>query len=350
MKAMVYHGPGAKAWEEVPDPTISEPTDAIVRVETTTICGTDLHILKGDVPAVTPGRVLGHEGVGVVTEVGPECTKVTVGDRVIISCVTNCMSCDYCTQGLTSHCATVGGIGWIFGHLIDGTQAEYVRVPFADHGLIPLPEGVSPEQGVMLSDILPTGFEIGVQYGDVQEGDVVAVVGAGPVGLAAIMTATSAGASRVIAVDGNTFRLEAARSFGATDTLEAGPDVLEQLMALSRRGDGVDVAIEAVGIPQTFELCVDAIRPGGHVANVGVHGAPVSFPIEREWINNITITTGLVNATTTEELLGDIQAGRISPEKFVTHRFSYDQWEEAYDTFSRAADEQALKVIVSQEG
>ncbi|GAA1169536.1 zinc-dependent alcohol dehydrogenase family protein [Ornithinimicrobium humiphilum] len=347
MKALVYHGPGQKAWEEVPDPVLQDPTDAIVKVETTTICGTDLHILKGDVPAVTDGRILGHEGVGVVTEVGEACTRVKVGDRVIISCISKCMECDYCKEGLTSHCQTLGGIGWIFGHLIDGTQAEYVRVPFADNGLIPLPEGVTAEQGAMLSDILPTGFEIGVQYGQVSDGDVVAVIGAGPVGLAAIMTAASSGASKVIAVDGNKFRLEAAREFGATDTLEAGPDVVDELKAMSRGGLGVDVAIEAVGIPATFATCLDAIRPGGHVANVGVHGAPVSFPIERDWINNITVTTGLVNATTTEQLLADITTGKIAPEKFVTHRFTFDEWEQAYDTFSRAADEHALKVIVT---
>ncbi|MCA1783640.1 MAG: zinc-dependent alcohol dehydrogenase family protein [Dermatophilaceae bacterium] len=347
MKAMVYHGPGNATWEEVPDPVIQDPTDAIVKVETTTICGTDLHILKGDVPAVVDGRVLGHEGVGVITEVGADCSRVQVGDRVIISCISKCMDCDYCRRGLTSHCQAVGGIGWIFGHLIDGTQAEYVRVPYADNGLIPLPEGVSAEQGTMLSDILPTGFEIGVQYGAVKQGDVVAVIGAGPIGLAAIMTAKSAGAAKVIAVDRDTFRLEAARDFGATDAVEAGPEALEQLKALSTGGDGVDVAIEAVGIPATFELCVDAIRPGGHVANVGVHGAPVSFAIERQWINNITITTGLVNATTAPELLEEIMAGAIAPERFVTHRFTFEQWAEAYDTFSRAADEQALKVLVT---
>ncbi|MGD8150941.1 zinc-binding dehydrogenase [Ornithinimicrobium sp. Y1694] len=349
MKAMVFHGPGQQAWEEVPDPTLQEATDAIVKVETTTICGTDLHILKGDVPTVEPGRILGHEGVGVVTEVGEGVSKIKVGDRVIISCISKCMSCDNCQRGLTSHCETLGGIGWIFGHLIDGTQAEYVRVPFADNGLIPLPEGVSAEQGTMLSDILPTGFEIGVQYGAVQEGDTVAVVGVGPVGLAAVMTAASTGAGRIIAVDGNKFRLEEAREFGATDTIEAGPEALEQIKELTG-GKGVDVAIEAVGIPATFELCLDSIRPGGRVANAGVHGVPVSFPIERDWINNITITTGLVNATTTPQLLEDIEGGRIAPEKFVTHRFTFDQWDEAYDTFSRAADEHALKVIVTNEG
>ncbi len=349
MKALVYHGPGQKAWEDVPDPVIEQPTDAIVKVEVTTICGTDLHILKGDVPTVVPGRILGHEGVGVVTEVGSEVTKVAVGDRVIISCISKCMNCDYCKAGLTSHCQTLGGIGWIFGHLIDGTQAEAVRVPFADNGLIPLPADVTAEQGTMLSDILPTGYEIGVLSGAVTEGDVVAVIGAGPVGLAAIMTAAAAGASKVIAVDGNKFRLEESREFGATDTVDAsaGDDVPAQLKKLSRDGLGVDVAIEAVGIPATFSAALDSIRPGGRVANVGVHGEGVAFPLDRDWINNITITTGLVNATTAPELLEKIRRGDIDPAKFVTHRFTFDQMLEAYETFAHAADEHALKVIIS---
>lgn len=347
MKAMVYHGPGDARWEDVPDPTIQDPTDAIVKIETTTICGTDLHILKGDVPAVTEGRILGHEGVGVVTEVGPECTEVEVGDRVIVSCVTKCMDCDYCRRGLTSHCQTVGGIGWIFGHLIDGTQAEYVRVPFADNGLIPLPESVSAEQGVMLSDILPTGYEIGVRDGGVQEGDTVVVVGAGPVGLAAIMTARSTGAERVIAVDTNEYRLERARDFGATDVVTGGEGALEKVKGMTKDGLGVDVAIEAVGIPQTLTFALDALRPGGTVANVGVHGKAFEFPIHEKWIENIRFTTGLVNATTAPDLLRDIEAGTVKPEEFVTHRFTFDEWEQAYDTFGRAAEEKALKVIVS---
>ena len=351
MKALVYHGPGQKAWEEVPEPTIKDPTDAIVRMETTTICGTDLHILKGDVPAVTDGRILGHEGVGVVTEVGPECTRIQVGDRVIVSCISKCGTCDYCRSGLTSHCQTLGGIGWIFGHLVDGTQAELVRVPFADNGLIPLPDGVTAEQGAMLSDILPTGYEIGVLNGAVKQDDVVAVIGAGPIGLAAMMTAVPQGASRIIAVDGNAFRLAQAKDFGATETIDitTTPDVVGELKRLSRDGLGVDVAIEAVGVPATFGTALDSIRPGGRVANVGVHGAPVTFPIERDWINNITITTGLVNATTAPDLLEQITRGEIDPGKFVTHRFTFDQMLEAYDTFANAAEQHALKVVITKE-
>ncbi len=349
MKALVYHGPGQKAWEEVPDPTIVEPTDAIVKIETTTICGTDLHILKGDVPAVTDGRILGHEGVGVVTEVGSDVTDIKVGDRVIVSCISKCGTCDYCKQGMPSHCKTLGGIGWVFGHLIDGTQAEYIRVPYADNGLIVLPEGVTAEQGVMLSDIIPTGYEMGVLYGAVKDGDVVVVVGAGPVGLASIMTAGTAGATKVIAVDGNAFRLEQALEFGATDTINIGEvdDVVGAIKAMSDDGLGVDVAIEAVGIPATFDTALASIRPGGHVANVGVHGAPVEFPIQEHWISNITLTTGLVNATTTEKLLSEIVAGHIHPERFVTHRFALDDIMEAYDVFSNAVEHDALKVILS---
>ncbi|GAA3638109.1 zinc-binding dehydrogenase [Microlunatus ginsengisoli] len=319
-------------------------------METTTICGTDLHILKGDVPTVERGRVLGHEGVGVVVSVGADCEKVKVGDRVIISCITKCGTCEYCRAGLTSHCQTVGGIGWIFGHLIDGTQAELVRVPFADTGLIPLPSGVSAEQGTMLSDILPTGYEIGVLNGSVGEGDVVAVIGVGPVGLAAVMTAASAGASKVIAVDGNKFRLEQSREFGATDTVDvgSGDDIVTEVKELSRGKLGVDVAIEAVGLGATLRLALDCVRPGGHVANIGVHGESVELPLERDWINNLTITTGLVNATTAPQLLEAIQRGDIAPEKFITHRFTFDQFEAAYTTFANAADEHALKVIVAR--
>lgn len=351
MKALVYHGPGNKAWEEVPDPELQDPTDAIVKVDTTTICGTDLHILKGDVPAVTDGRILGHEAVGTITQVGSDVSGFAVGDRVIVSCISKCGTCEYCQADMPSHCQNLGGIGWIFGHLIDGTQAEYVRVPYADTGLIRLPDGVTDEQGVMLSDILPTGYEIGVLYGDVSEGDVVAVVGAGPVGLAAIMTAGTRGAQRIVAVDGNPFRLQQALDFGATDTVNINDvdDVAAALKAMSEDGLGVDVAIEAVGVPATFATCVNAIRPGGRVANVGVHGEPVEFPIQEQWINNITLTTGLVNAVTTEELLAEIQAGAIAPEKFTTHRFALDEMMEAYDVFGNAMDHDALKVVITAQ-
>ena len=351
MKALVYHGPGQKAWEEVPDPQILQPTDAIVRIDSTTICGTDLHILKGDVPAVAEGRILGHEGVGTVTEIGSAVSAIEVGDRVLISCISSCGSCSYCHQGLYAHCLAdegASGIGWILGHLIDGTQAEYVRVPFGDNSLYKLPAGVSDEAAVMLSDILPTGFEIGVRYGRVKPGDVVAVVGAGPVGLAAIMTAGLYGAARIIALDLDANRLEKAKSFGATDVVNNGDeDWIDQVKAMTD-GFGVDVAIEAVGVPETFDACIKIVRPGGSVANVGVHGAPVELALQDLWIMDLSITTGLVSTNTTPMLLKLVAQDKLAAASFATHRFTFEQVLDAYDTFGRAAETKALKVVIKR--
>ena len=351
MKALVYHGPNQKSWEEVPNPKIIDPTDVIVQVDTTTICGTDLHILKGDVPAVTDGRILGHEGVGTITEVGSAVGKLVVGDRVIISCITSCGSCSYCHQQLPAHCLNkegTAGIGWIFGHLIDGTQAEFVRVPFAESSLHKLPAGVSDEAAVMLSDILPTGFEIGVRKGRVKPGDVVAVVGAGPVGLSAMMTAGLYGASRIIAIDLDDNRLAQAKNFGATDSVNSGSAGWEDKLMAMTDGLGVDVAIEAVGIPQTFGMATEIIRPGGTVANVGVHGTSVELRLQDLWIKDIAITTGLVSATTTPMLLKLVAQGKLTPEKFVSHRFTFETIMDAYDTFARAAETKALKVVITR--
>lgn len=351
MKALVYHGPGDKRWEDVPNPVIQAPTDVIVQVDTTTICGTDLHILKGDVPAVTPGRILGHEAVGTITEVGEAVTTLAVGDRVIISCILSCGKCGYCKKGLYSHCLGeegASGIGWVFGHLIDGTQAEYVRVPYAENSVYKIPDGVPDENGVMLSDILPTGFEIGVRNGGVQPGDVVAVVGAGPVGLAAIMTAGLYGAARIIAVDLDANRREQAHAFGATDDVDpSAPDWKEQILGLTD-GLGVDVAIEAVGVPATFDTCLQIVRPGGHVANVGVHGHSVEFPIQDLWIQDITLTTGLVSTSTTPMLLNLVAAKKLPVDLLATHHFTMDHMLEAYDTFARAAETKALKVVITR--
>ncbi len=351
MKALVYHGPGQKNWEEVPDPSIVRATDAIVRVDATTICGTDLHILKGDVPAVTPGRILGHEGVGTITEVGQAVSKLAVGDRVIISCISACGSCSYCHQQLPAHCLDdegASGIGWIFGHLIDGTQAEYVRVPFAENSLHRVPEGVSDDAALMLSDILPTGFEIGVRNGRVEPGDVVAVIGAGPVGLAAMMTATLYGASRIIAVDIDDNRVEQAKVFGATDAVNSGADGWRDAVLAMTDGLGVDVAIEAVGVPLTFQMATELVRPGGTVANVGVHGTSVELKLQDLWIKDIAITMGLVSATTTPMLLKLVAQGTLRPETFVSHHFALDAILDAYDTFSRAAATKALKVAITR--
>jgi len=349
MKALVYHGPGQKSWDEVPDPVIKNPTDVIVKMVATTICGTDLHILKGDVPEVAPGRILGHEGIGVITEVGSGVTQLVVGDRVILSCVSACGSCANCHQGLYSHCLNpegIPGIGWIFGYMIDGTQAEYVRVPFAENSVYKVPEGVTDAQGILLSDILPTGFEIGVQYGAVKPGDVVAVVGSGPVGLSAVMTAQLYGPAKVIAIDLDDARLARAKDFGATDTVNSGDaDWMEQVMALTD-GAGVDVAIEAVGVPDTFTMAVDLVRPGGHVANVGVHGKPAELALNKLWIRNITITTGLVNTNTSAMLLKLLAQHRLPVDKFVTHEFTFDQLEDAYEVFGNAAKHNALKMLI----
>jgi alcohol dehydrogenase len=349
MKALVYHGPGQKAWEEVPDPRILQPTDVIVQIDTTTICGTDLHILKGDVPAVTEGRILGHEGVGTVIEVGPAVRNVTIGDRVIISCISACGACSYCHAGLYAHCLAdegASGIGWIFGHLIDGTQAEYVRVPFADSSVHRVPDGVPDEAAVMLSDIIPTSFEIGVRYGQVKPGDTVAVVGSGPIGLAAMMTSHLYGAARVIALDLDANRLDQALSFGATDTVDsAAADWKEQVLAMTD-GLGVDVAMEAVGIPATFEACTQIVRPGGRVANIGVHGAPAQLALNDLWIKDIAITMGLVSTNTTPMLLKLVAQHQLAAEKFGTHHFTLDRILDAYETFGNAAETKALKVVI----
>ncbi len=345
MKALVYHGPGKKSWDEVPDAAVQDPTDVVVRVETTTICGTDLHILAGDVPAVTDGRVLGHEAVGTITEIGDAVSSFHVGDRVLVPAITRCGRCEYCQRNMPSHCQTVGGIGWIFGHLIDGTQAEYVRVPYADTSLHLVPEEVSDEQAIFLADSLPTGYEVGVLAGGVRPGDTVAVVGAGAVGLSAVLTTGLWGAARVIAVDTNTFRLEKALEFGATDIVEVGPDAVGEVLALTD-GLGVEVAIEAVGYPETLLSAAAMVRPGGTVANVGVHGTPVELPMQDIWIQNITLTMGLVDTVSIPTLLKMVASGKIPAEKMGTHTFGFDQMDEAYDVFANAADHLALKVVI----
>ncbi|NEN05022.1 zinc-dependent alcohol dehydrogenase family protein [Diaminobutyricibacter tongyongensis] len=349
MKALVYAGPGNMSWRDVPQPVIQHPTDVIVKMEATTICGTDLHILKGDVPEVESGRILGHEGVGVITEVGSGVTRLSVGDRVIVSCISSCGRCENCRAGLYSHCLDAegaAGIGWILGHLIDGTQAEYVRIPFGENSLYTVPSGVSDAEAVLLSDILPTGFEIGVQYGQVKPGDVVAVIGSGPVGLAAVMTSRLYGPSKVIAVDVDRARLRRASDFGATDTVDStADDWKEQVLALTD-GAGVDVAIEAVGMPRTFTMATEIVRPGGHVANVGVHGRPVDLALNQLWIANITISMGLVNTNTLGMLLKLVAQRALPARAFVTHEFTFDQVEAAYDVFANAAEHDALKVLI----
>ncbi len=347
MKALVYHGPGERRWETVPDAALEEPTDVVVRIDSSTICGTDLHILKGDVPEVTPGTVLGHEAVGTVVEAGAAVTTVAEGDRVLVSCITACGRCRFCKEGHYGLCT--GGGGWIFGHLIDGLQAEYARVPFADTSVYKIPEGLTDEQVLFLADILPTAYEVGVLNGGVTPGDTVAIVGAGPIGLATIMTAKLFTPARIVAIDLADARLGKALDFGADVVVNNGSEDAPARIAELTGGLGVDVAVEAVGVPGTFELCTEIVRPGGSVANVGVHGHPATLHLETLWIKDVTIKTGLVDTNTTPRLLELIAAGRLDPTPFATHRFELADTMEAYDVFADAATTNALKVVLSAQ-
>ena len=346
MRAVVYHGPGNKSWDEVPMPTIQADTDAIVRVDAVTICGTDLHILKGDVPAVTDGRILGHEAVGTVEEIGTGVKNVKVGDRVLVSCISACGACRYCREGRYGQC--IAGGGWILGHKIDGTQAEYVRVPFADTSTYAVPAGVSDDAVLMLADIGPTGYEVGVLNGGVRPGDVVAVVGAGPIGLSAIMGARLFSPSHIVAIDLADARLDAAKQFGADVTVNPSRDDALAIVRNLTEGLGADVAIEAVGVPATFEQCTELVRPGGRVANVGVHGKPATLHLEDLWIKDVTITTGLVDTYSTPTLLKLVSSRQVDVDRFVTHRLPMSEFMEGYDVFARASETAALKVVLSR--
>lgn len=345
MHALVYHGPGHRAFEERPDPIILDPTDAIVRITKTTICGTDLHIMKGDVPTVTEGRILGHEGVGIIEQIGLSISNFEVGDHVLISCISSCGRCLNCRKGMYSHCQNGGG--WVLGNLIDGTQAERVRIPFADTSLYPIPPDTDEEALVMLSDILPTGFECGVLSGQVKPGDTLAIVGGGPIGLAALLTAQFYSPAEIIVVDVDDHRLELAKTFGATWVVNnSDGNAVEKVMALTNHR-GVDVAIEAIGQPATFDICQSIVTAGGHIANIGVHGKPVVLNMDKLWSHNITLTTRLVDTVTTQMLLKTVVAGRLHPEQLITHHFPLRQIMQAYDTFGDAQGKQALKVILT---
>jgi len=344
MKALVYHGPNKRGWEEAKKPSVKAPTDALVRVLKTTICGTDLHIMKGDVRTVTEGRILGHEGVGVVEEVGASVSRFRKGDHVVISCITACGSCSFCRRGMYSHCEDGG---WILGNLIDGTQAEYVRIPHADNSLYAVPPGADEAALVMLSDILPTGFECGVQNGHVEPGQTVAIVGAGPIGLSALMTARLYSPAEIIMIDLDDNRLEVSRKFGATKVINSRDGKAAATVMGMTQKRGVDVAIEAVGVADTFELCQAIVAPGGHIANIGVHGKSVEFHLERLWSQNITLTTRLVDTAATPMLLKMVLAKTLKPELLITHRFALDDMMKAYETFGNAAREHTLKVLIS---
>lgn len=347
MKALVYHGPGKRAWEDKDRPAIQDPSDAIVRITTSTICGTDLHILKGDLPAVTDGRILGHEGIGVVEQVGTGVSEFQVGDKVIISCVSACLKCDFCKRGMYSHCRHGG---WILGYTIDGTQAEYVRIPHADGSLYHFPADADEEAMVMLSDILPTGFECGVLNGQVKPGDTVAIVGAGPVGLAVLLTAQFYSPAAIFMIDLDDKRLAVAKQLGATALVNSADGRAAQRVLDLTEGAGVDVAIEAVGVPATFDICQAIVAAGGRIANVGVHGKPVELHLEKLWDRNIAITTRLVDTVTTPMLLKVVRSGKLQPSQLVTHRFAMNDIMKAYDTFGNAAKEGALKVVLTNGG
>jgi alcohol dehydrogenase len=345
MKALVYGGPGKRAWNDVPDPQLIDPRDAIIQVDTVTICGTDLHILGGDVPAVQPGRILGHEAVGTVVEVGSGVTGLTPGDRVLASCISACGTCLYCRQGSYGQCRNGGG--WILGHLVDGVQAQYARLPFADLSTYKLPASVTDESAVLLADILPTSYEVGVLNGNVRPGDTVVVVGTGPIGLAAILTARLFSPAHIVAIDKAESRLQAAKAMGADVLVKPDDNPLELVQALTD-GLGANVVLEAVGTPATFELCTTLVRPGGRVANIGVHGKPALLHLEDLWIRNVTITTGLVDTYSTPRLLTMLTAGQLDVGNMITHRFPLDDIMEAYEVFSRPGESGALKVVLSR--
>ena len=343
MKGLVYGGPGKIALINIAIPQILQPTDAIVKVLKTTICGTDLGILHGKTPSVLPGTTLGHEGVGIVVETGTAIRNFKKGDHVIISCITADGTCEYCKKQMYSHCEDGG---WILGHTINGTQAEYVRIPHADNSLYPIPAGADEEALVMLSDILPTGHEIGVINGCVKPGDTIAIVGAGPVGMGALLTAQFYSPAVIYMIDLDQNRLDLAKKFGATHTINSGTeDAVKRILAETK--DGVDVAIEAVGLPGTFDICQNMVRPGGHLANIGVHGQKVDLQLQELWIKNITITTGLVNTNTTPMLLKTVTSGKLEPAKLITHHFTLDEILDAYEVFGNASKENAMKVIIA---
>ncbi|BCY09394.1 zinc-dependent alcohol dehydrogenase family protein [Actinoplanes sp. L3-i22] len=345
MKALVYGGAGQRTWAEVPDATIHDPHDAVIRVDAVTICGTDLHILAGDVPETTPGRILGHEAVGTVVQTGAAVSRLAVGDRVLASCITACGSCRFCREGHYGQCR--GGGGWRLGHHLDGVQAELARIPFAELSTYQLPKGLPDEQAVLLADILPTAYEVGVLNGGVRPGDTVVVIGAGPIGLAAIITARLFSPAHIVAIDKAESRLQAAKNLGADITLIPERVPLGSIRALTG-GLGADVVMEAVGIPETFEMCQSLVRPGGRIANIGVHGKPATLHLEELWIKNVTITTGLVDTYSTPRLLDMLVAGQFDVAPIITHRFGLDEFEQAYDVFAQPARTGALKVVLSR--
>ncbi|WP_279329661.1 alcohol dehydrogenase catalytic domain-containing protein [Streptomyces sp. OS603R] len=341
MRALVYHGPGRISWDTVADPVIEDPGDAVVRVETTTVCGTDLHILNGDLAEVTAGTVLGHEAVGEVVETGDDVERLHPGNRVVVSSVSACGRCGPCHDRMFGQCR--GGGGWILGHLIHGTQAQYVRVPYADHSTHRLPFSPSPDEAVLLAEVLPTAYEVGVRNGEVGPGDTVVVVGAGPVGLATVAIARLYSPRRVVAVDLSAARLEAAVDMGA-DAAEVPGRMIAELYD----GPGADVVVEASGEPDGFVLCTRAVRTGGHIAVIGTPGRSSTLHLESLWRKNVTISTGQVDTSSTPWLMELLRFGRLRVSPLITHTLRLDQAEEAYEVFSKGTESGALKVALRQ--
>ncbi|KAL0577951.1 hypothetical protein V5O48_004058 [Marasmius crinis-equi] len=342
MKALVYFGKGNCALEDRPIPQIQDPTDAIVKMVKASICGTDLHILKGDVATCTSGRILGHEGIGIVQSVGSSVKSFNPNDKVIISAITSCGSCKFCRKGMPGHC--VEG-GWILGNTVDGLQAEYARIPHADGSMHKCVRGATEEEQVLASDVLPTGFECGVLNGQVQPGSTVAVVGSGPVGLGAVVTAQLYSPARLIVIDLDQNRLRTAKRLGATDVIVSGPNTVKEVFALTD-GEGVDTVIEAVGLPKSFELCQELVAPGGTIANLGVHGCKVDLHLQRLWDHNITLRTRIVDASSSQMLIKMLDTGKLKTDGILTHKFKFGDMSKAYDTFGNAAKHNALKMLI----
>lgn len=342
MKAFVYHGPEKMSLDQVPKPTIIKPTDAIVKVTTSTICGTDKHIRHGGMPEVEPGRIIGHEFCGIVEEVGSSVNKFKKGDRVAVSCVTQCMDCYYCRRGMYSQCTTGS---WIFGYMIDGCQADYVRVPYADSGMYIIPDSLTDEDVLFVGDILSTGY-FGAENGNIQPGDTVAVFGSGPVGMCAMATARLWGPARIVAVDIDDSRLEFAKKNGWAD-YALNPQKVDVVQALKDMtgGRGADVTIEANGFEPTFKGAIDGVRAGGTVSLIGVFEKPQVVEMNKLWKKNIAIKMGLVNANRISELIDLIKEGKLNMKPLITHTLPLSQVAEGYDIFEERRDN-AIKVVL----
>jgi alcohol dehydrogenase len=350
MRAAVFHGPGDIRIDEVPRPTPG-PGEAVIRVTLTTICGTDVHILKGEYP-VTPGTIVGHEPVGVIDELGAGVTGYEVGDRVLVGAITPCGQCHACLSGNLSQCGHGSGYeaigGWRFGNTIDGAQAEYLLVPSAQANLAKIPESLTDEQVVLLADIASTGFS-GAESGRVRIGDTVVVFAQGPIGLCASAGAKLMGAARVIGVDGDANRAAMALRMGADLVLDpATTDVVGEVKRLTG-GAGADVAIEALGLQETFESALRCVRPGGTVSSLGVYSGKLQLPYEAfaAGLGDHTIVTTLCpgGKERMSRLMRMVESGRFDPTPMITHSFPLSEIGEAYRIFSNRLDG-VLKVAI----